>query len=56
MNRANAPGLEREKAIYKGNIGVRRIEIDINRVATWTLIFTNMFFVSYFFAKLFQWI
>jgi len=34
----------------------RRIEIDSRRIASWTLIFTNAFFVSYFFAKLFQWI
>jgi hypothetical protein len=34
--------------------GVRRIEISFERVATWTLVFTNVFFVSYFFGKLFQ--
>ena len=34
----------------------RRIEIDSRRIASWTLIFTNAFFVSYFFAKLLQWI
>jgi hypothetical protein len=34
--------------------GVRRIEISVERVASWTLIFTNAFFVSYFLAKLFQ--
>ena len=32
--------------------GVRRIEISLERVAVWTLIFTNAFFVSYFFGKL----
>ncbi|NWF93188.1 MAG: hypothetical protein HXY46_09740 [Syntrophaceae bacterium] len=32
--------------------GVRRIEISFKRVATWTLIFTNAFFVPYFFARL----
>jgi len=36
--------------------GVRRIEISLERVASWTLIFTNAFFVSYFFARLFQWV
>jgi hypothetical protein len=36
--------------------GVRRIEISLERVATWTLIFTNVFFVSYFFGKLLQWV
>ncbi len=32
----------------------RRIELDPGRIASWTLIFTNAFFVSYFFAKLFR--
>ena len=32
----------------------KRIEINLERVAVWTLIFTNAFFVSYFFAKLFK--
>jgi hypothetical protein len=36
--------------------GVTRIEISFDRVATWTLVFTNVFFVSYFFGKLFQWV
>jgi hypothetical protein len=36
--------------------GVRRIEISLERVGSWTLVFTNAFFVSYFFAKLFQWV
>ena len=35
--------------------GVRRVEISLERVASWTLVFTNAFFVTYFFAKLFQW-
>ena len=34
----------------------RNIEISFQRVASWVLIFTNAFFVSYFFAKLFQWV
>jgi hypothetical protein len=34
----------------------RRIEISFERVVIWTLIFTNAFFVPYFFAKLFRWI
>lgn len=34
----------------------RKIEISFERVASWALIFTNAFFVSYFFAKLFQWV
>jgi len=31
---------------------VRRIEISFERVAIWTLIFTNAFFISYFFGRL----
>ncbi len=34
----------------------RRIEISFERIASWALIFTNAFFVSYFFARLFQWV
>jgi hypothetical protein len=34
----------------------RKIEISFQRVASWGLAFTNAFFVSYLFAKLFQWI
>jgi len=34
----------------------RRIEISFTRVSLWTLVFTNAFFVSYFFAKLFRWV
>ncbi len=32
----------------------RRIEINSKRIASLTLIFTDAFFVSYFFAKLFR--
>ena len=35
---------------------VRKIEIRIESVVAWSLIFTNAFFVPYFFGKLFQWI
>jgi len=31
---------------------VRRIEISFKRVTIWTLIFTNAFFISYFFGRL----
>jgi hypothetical protein len=31
-------------------------DISFERVASWTLVFTNAFFVSYFFAKLLKWI
>jgi hypothetical protein len=34
----------------------RKIEINFKRVIGWTLIFTNAFFITYFFVKLFQWI
>jgi hypothetical protein len=34
----------------------RRIEISFRRVVYWALAFTNAFFVSYFFARLFRWI
>lgn len=34
----------------------RKIEISFERVVRWTLVFTNAFFVSYFFAKLFLWV
>jgi hypothetical protein len=46
-----------EQVIGVRNVeGVRRVEISFERVATWTLVFTNGFFVSYFFGKLFQWV
>ncbi len=34
----------------------RKIEFSYRRVASWSLAFTNAFFISYFFAKLFHWI
>jgi hypothetical protein len=36
--------------------GVKRVEINFERVVVWTLVFTNTFFSAYFFAKLFQWV
>jgi hypothetical protein len=33
---------------------VKRVEINPKRVAEWVLIFTNMFFLSYFLGRLFQ--
>jgi hypothetical protein len=56
MNGAATLGLGKEKTVYKENLETRRIEINLDRVAAWTLVFTNMFFVSYFFAKLIQWV
>ncbi len=34
----------------------RKIEVSFRRVLHWALAFTNVFFISYFFAKLFRWI
>jgi hypothetical protein len=34
--------------------GVKRIEISAKRVAVWTLVFTNAFFLSYFCVRLVQ--
>lgn len=34
--------------------GVKRVEINPKRVAEWVLIFTNVFFLSYFFGRLFK--
>ena len=53
---ANAIGLNQGKTICGREAWANKIEVDAGRVATWTLIFTNTFFVSYFFAKLFQWV
>jgi hypothetical protein len=35
---------------------VRTIQINIERVMIWALVFTNLFSISYFFARLFKWI
>ncbi len=40
--------------LYEVKEGVRRVEINIKRVIELSLVFTNMFFVSYFFLKLFR--
>jgi hypothetical protein len=34
----------------------RKIEISLERVVSWSLVFTNAFFVSYFLARLLQWV
>lgn len=34
--------------------GARKVEINPKRVAEWVLIFTNIFFISYFFGRLFR--
>jgi len=34
----------------------QRIEINVERVMIWALVFTNFFSISYFFAKLFKWV
>jgi hypothetical protein len=56
MNGAATISLGKEETIFKENLETMRIEINLGRIAAWTLIFTNSFFVSYFFAKLFQWV
>ncbi len=40
--------------LYEVKEGIRRVEINIKRVVELSLVFTNMFFVSYFFLKLFR--
>jgi hypothetical protein len=37
-------------------IKAERVEISFKRVAVWTLIFTNIFFISFFFGRLLKWI
>lgn len=49
MNQSQTLGIETGKE-------VRRIEINVERVMIWALVFTNMFSISYFFAKLFKWV
>ena len=49
MNRNEVLGIEEDKE-------VRKIQIDIERVVIWSLVFTNLFSISYFFAKLFKWV
>ncbi len=45
-----------ETVISEGTLSAkiepRKIEIDIRRVAVWSLIFTNAFYVAYFLARL----
>jgi len=48
--------IQEEVFTVRGVDGARRIEISVKRVIVWTLIFTNVFFISYFFGKLFRWI
>jgi len=36
--------------------GARRVEFSFKRVMLLTLVFTNFYFVSLFFAKLFKWV
>ncbi len=49
MNHNQAIGIEMEKE-------VRRIEINIERVMIWSLVFTNLFAISFFFGRLLKWI
>jgi hypothetical protein len=34
--------------------GLRKIDISYERIALWALVFTNTFFITFFFAKLFN--
>jgi len=56
MDGARAISLKSEKMACREGAWASRVEIDPGRVATWTLIFTNTFFISYFLAKLFQFV
>jgi len=38
--------------VYEVEQGVRKVEISFKRVAEWVLIFTNVFYISYFINKL----
>lgn len=38
--------------VYEVEQGVRKVEINVKRVVEWVLIFTNLFYVSYFVGKL----
>ena len=49
MNQNQAFGIKAGKE-------VGRIEINVERVMIWALVFTNLFSISYFFARLFKWI
>lgn len=49
MKQNQAVGVEEVKEIG-------RIEINVERVMIWALVFTNLFSISYFFAKLFKWV
>ena len=49
MDQNQALGIETGK-------GVGRVEINVERVMVWALVFTNLFSISYFFAKLFKWV
>jgi len=40
--------------VYHIEERVRKVEINSKRVAEWVLIFTNVFFVSYFLGRLFR--
>jgi hypothetical protein len=41
-------------SVYRVEERVRKVEINPKRVAEWVLIFTNVFFVSYFLGRLFR--
>jgi hypothetical protein len=45
-----------DQAACEASMGTKKIEMNTGRIAAWTLIFTNTFFVSYFLAKLLRWV
>jgi len=49
MEQGDTPGIETGKETQK-------VEINVERVVVWALVFTNLFSISYFFAKLFKWV
>ncbi len=55
LNGGNVRNPKREMTIDERDAAVGRIDIHFDRVAVWTLIFTNTFFVTYFFVKLLHW-
>ena len=48
--------LSPDKTACNARVETKKSEVNPGRIAAWTLIFTNTFFVSYFVAKLLQWV
>ncbi len=56
MNGSHVLHLTKNYRVAEETLGIKGAEISLGRVATWTTIFTNTFFIAYFFMKLFQWV